>query len=116
MKLEEFAKKHRKEIMEWQEWFRKQSGKTIAEIDKATEAQFFHKKSKRPQKFGGKDKMGFPDENKIKIKLSKRQTEGFKNGFIIEIGVACKKCGRTLVIKVERDFQRRQQVGRLSSH
>jgi len=37
MKLEEFAKKHRKEILEWQKWWRKQSGKTIAEIDRASE-------------------------------------------------------------------------------
>lgn len=37
MKLKEFAKKHRKEILKWQGWLIKQSGKTIAEIDWATE-------------------------------------------------------------------------------
>jgi hypothetical protein len=37
LKLKEFAKKHRKEILEWQVWLRKQSGKTIAEFDYATE-------------------------------------------------------------------------------
>ncbi len=48
----------------------------------------------------------------MKIKLTKRQTEEFKNGFIIEIGVACKKCGRTLVIKRKRSVVFSHQVGK----
>ena len=46
MKIKEFAKKHCKEILEWQKWLRNQSGKTIAEFDLASEPKLLKKASR----------------------------------------------------------------------
>jgi hypothetical protein len=45
-KIKEFAKAHKKEILKWQDWLRKQSGKLISEIDWASEPKFIKKGKK----------------------------------------------------------------------
>ncbi len=45
--IEEFARKHKKEITAWEKWFREQDGKTIAEIDFASEPQLIEREEEK---------------------------------------------------------------------
>ena len=48
--IKEFAKAHRKEILAWQKWLRKQDGKTISEIDWESEPKLIITLGERKKK------------------------------------------------------------------